>query len=276
MKTLQELRKEKGTLVVAHRGSSAGNIPCNTMAAFDVAIRDGADMIEMDLFRNVDGNIFIFHTGKEPSHIDRHVNIESLSTKEILSLKRCNSDLIETSIGIERFEDVLEHLKDRVYLNLDRAVQLMDSVIPIVERMGMKEQILLKSDPSEKSLKIIEEFAPDYAYMPIFMEKPENWELIKNMNINCVGAELVFSTEDSILASDSYLEEMHKEEMLLWGNSLVYNSKVPLAAGHNDDRSVVGDPDGGWGWLVNKGFDLIQTDWAGHCIRYLEEKGFRK
>ena len=109
MKTLQELRKEKGTLVVADRGSSAGNIPCNTMAAFDVAIRDGADMIEMDLFRNVDGNIFIFHTGKEPSHIDRHVNIESLSTKEILSLKRCNSDLIETSIGIERFEDVLEH-----------------------------------------------------------------------------------------------------------------------------------------------------------------------
>lgn len=276
MKTLQELRKEKGVLVVAHRGSATGNIPCNTMAAFDVAVRDGADMIEMGLFRNVDGDIFIFHTGKEPSHIDRHVNIETLTTKEIMALKRCNGDLIETSIGVERFEDVLEHLKGKVYLNLDRAIDIMDSVIPIVERMGMREQILLKSDPSETSLKKIETFAPDYAYMPIFMEKPKNWDLIKKMNIHCVGAELVFSTEDSVLASDEYLEKMRQDGMLLWGNSLVYSSKIPLAAGHSDDRSVVGDPDGGWGWLAEKGFDLIQTDWARHCISYLKEKGYRK
>lgn len=207
MRTLQELREEKGTLVVAHRGSAGGNIPCNTMAAFDVAIRDGADMIEMDLFRNIDGDIFIFHTGKEPSHIDRHINIETLTTREILELKRCNGDLIETFIGIERFEDVLEHLKGRVYLNLDRAINIMDSVIPIVERMNMRDHILLKSDPSEASLKKIEKFAPEYAYMPIFMEEPHNWDLIKKMNIHCIGAELVFSTENSILSSDSYLKK---------------------------------------------------------------------
>lgn len=276
MKTLEELRKEKGTLVVAHRGSSAGNIPCNTMAAFDIAVRDGADVIELDLFRNVDGEIFIFHTGKEPSHIDRHVHIESLTTKEILGLRRCNSDLIETFIGVERFEDVLEHMRGKAVLNLDRCIDILDSVIPVVERLGMKNQILLKSDPSEASLKKIEAFAPDYAYMPIFMEEEQGWDRIEAMNIHCIGAELVFSTEASMLASDEYIEKMHRRGKLLWGNAIVYSSKVPLAAGHSDDRSVMGDPDGGWGWLADKGFDMIQTDWTSHCVRYLTEKKYRK
>ena len=36
MKSLGELRKEKGVLVAAHRGTSGGNIPPNTIAAFDL------------------------------------------------------------------------------------------------------------------------------------------------------------------------------------------------------------------------------------------------
>jgi len=48
------------TLVIAHRGASA-EAPENTMAAFDLAARQGADMIELDVLRSADGVLVVFH-----------------------------------------------------------------------------------------------------------------------------------------------------------------------------------------------------------------------
>ena len=104
------------------------------------------------------------------------------------------------------------------------------------------------------------------------MEEDTASEKIEQMNIHYVGAELVFDREDAPIVQDSYLEMMHKKNRLLWANSLVYSSRVPLAAGHSDDLSLMEDPDKGWGWLVEKGFDIIQTDWTSHLVHYLREK----
>lgn len=62
----------------------------------------------------------------------------------------------------------------------------------------------------------------------------------------------------------------------LWGNAILYSARVPLAAGHSDDVSLTDDPAKGWGWLADKGFDIIQTDWTKHCVDYLKENNYRK
>jgi glycerophosphoryl diester phosphodiesterase len=48
------------TLVIAHRGAS-GNAPENTIAAFELARIEGADMIELDVQPVRDGTLFVFH-----------------------------------------------------------------------------------------------------------------------------------------------------------------------------------------------------------------------
>ena len=48
------------------------------------------------------------------------------------------------------------------------------------------------------------------------------------------------------------------------------NGNFYLAGGHDDDASVLGHPEQGWGWLMDRGFDIIQTDWVLHCRRYLD------
>lgn len=48
------------TLVIAHRGASA-YAPENTMAAFELAARMGADMCELDVQPTADGQLAIFH-----------------------------------------------------------------------------------------------------------------------------------------------------------------------------------------------------------------------
>jgi glycerophosphoryl diester phosphodiesterase len=47
-------------LVIAHRGASA-YAPENTLPAFELAARQGADMIELDVQRSADGVLVIFH-----------------------------------------------------------------------------------------------------------------------------------------------------------------------------------------------------------------------
>jgi glycerophosphoryl diester phosphodiesterase len=47
-------------LVIAHRGASA-YAPENTIAAFELAVRQGADMIELDVQRSADGVLVVFH-----------------------------------------------------------------------------------------------------------------------------------------------------------------------------------------------------------------------
>src|SRR6266540_1107931 len=48
------------TLVIAHRGASA-YAPENTLPAFELAVRQGADMIELDVLRSADGMLVVFH-----------------------------------------------------------------------------------------------------------------------------------------------------------------------------------------------------------------------
>lgn len=269
MNILKQLKESKKILIAAHRGCSGVNIPCNTIDAFKIAIKGGADIVEMDLFKSADGKIFIFHTGKEPYLLNKHIDLTQMTSHEIATLRLVNADFNETDYGICTFDSVLEELKDKCIINIDRAAEIIPDVMKIVRRHKAESQILLKTNPEEKYINIIKNVCPDIMYMPIYFNKDEHTEKLITSGINMVGAELVFDKETDPIASTSYIEEMHNKGMILWGNGVVYNTKVLLAAGHNDDISMTTDPDLGWGWLISHGFDIIQTDWTYQLNYYI-------
>lgn len=273
MKNTLHLYNNDNVQIVAHRGAAGSNIPCNTIPAFDIALKGGASILEMDLFKSTDGKIFIFHTGKEPYQLNKNIDLTKLDSEEIKKLRLINVDFNPTQWGINSFDDILEHFKGRCILNLDRIGDCISDVIKVVERHNMKDQVLLKHAPIPSVLKIIEDVAPDYMFMPIYMEEDNASEIIEKMNINYIGAELVFKTEESSVIQPEYIESMKKRGKTLWGNAVLYNYKIPLSAGHTDDVSMIDDPDKGWGWLVDHGFDIIQTDWTYQCCKYLKDRG---
>ena len=273
MRNTLHLYNNDNVQIVAHRGAAGSNIPCNTIPAFDIALKGGASILEMDLFKSTDGKIFIFHTGKEPYQLNKNIDLTKLDSEEIKKLRLINVDFNPTQWGINSFDDILEHFKGRCILNLDRIGDCIPDVIKVVERHNMKDQVLLKHAPIPSVLKIIEDVAPDYMFMPIYMEEDNASEIIEKMNINYIGAELVFKTEESSVIQPEYIESMKKRGKTLWGNAVLYNYKVPLSAGHTDDVSMIDDPDKGWGWLVDHGFDIIQTDWTYQCCKYLKDRG---
>ena len=276
MKNTLRLFSNDTVQVAAHRGTSGANIPCNTIPAFDIALKGGASILEMDLFKSADGEIFIFHTGKEPYQLNKDIDLTQLNSNEIRQLSLINVDFNATHWGINTFDEVLEHFKGRCILNLDRIGTCIPDVIKVVERHNMREQILLKNEPIPGILKIIEELAHDYMFMPIYMEEDTASEMIERMNINYIGAELVFKTEQSPVVQPEYIEKMKRNGKTLWGNAVLYNYMIPLSAGHTDDVSLIETPDKGWGWLVDHGFDIIQTDWTYQCCKYLKDRGVNR
>lgn len=270
---LRQTAKEK-VILVAHRGVAGGNIPCNTITSYETALKQGADMIEIDVTMSKDGKLYIFHPGMERAHLNADCHIEDMWSDQVNQLRFVNQDNTPTQFGLNTLDEVLEQFKGRCYINCDKFWEHPKEIAERIRAHGMMEQILVKTSPSKELFDVIETYAPDVQYMVIVKHDAEavHHELLKR-NINYMGQELLFETEDSPLCSPEYLAQLRRDNILSWANAIVYSYKAVLAAGHSDDTALSEDMEKGWGWLARRGFDFVQTDWPIMVKMYLEQQG---
>lgn len=260
-------------VIVAHRGAAGGNIPCNTLPAYEAALLQGADMLETDVSCTADGQLVIFHPGMEREHLGVDGRIEQMSWAEVSKLRYLNGDRTPTELGLMTFEELLKRFKGRCYINVDKFWNNPEAIYRAIKEQDMIDQVLVKSELSDRVLDVLEQVAPELPFMPIVREEHPRHEELMGRNINYVGAEVLFSGDDSVLASPTFIDRMHRDGKLVWVNSIVYNYKAVLAGGHSDDSALTVSREHGWGWLGERGFDLIQTDWPMMLIDYLRATG---
>ena len=258
--------------IAAHRGSCGGNIPPNTIAAYDAALYQGAEILEADIARSSDGVFYMFHTGSgnEEFYLGIDCAFENLTSKDLDNLYLNNEFRKATQYRLDRFDDILTRFKGRGIFNLDRAWEYWEELIPLIKSHGMEDQVLLKSPCEAEWIQKAKKLPPQYAYMPIISENIDTfYELGGDSIPGYCGAELVFSSEESPVISRRTVEVLHKSKKLAWGNGIRFSREKNLNAGHGDDVSITGDPDSGWGWLIDQGFDIIQTDWVQSLSNYI-------
>jgi len=107
-------------IIVAHRGVAGGNIPCNTRASYEIALKQGADMLETDVSRTGDGTLVIFHPKMERIHLRTDKNIPESTDEEVAQMRFCNYDSSPTQFGLMRFDEILDAYNGRCYLNIDK------------------------------------------------------------------------------------------------------------------------------------------------------------
>jgi glycerophosphoryl diester phosphodiesterase len=133
------------TLVIAHRGASA-DAPENTVAAFELAIEQNADMIETDLHLASCGRIPLYHDDE----IGR-VRVGALSLEQIRAkLPAC-----------PELEDVLDRFGARIPFNLElKGVYpgLVQRVLDAVRARGLLARTLFSSfePPALRELRALE------------------------------------------------------------------------------------------------------------------------
>lgn len=262
-------------LIAAHRGTAGGNIPCNTMAAYAAALHQGADIVEIDVAVSADRQLYVFHPGMEPAHLRSNRYIKDMQSEEVEQLFFVNQDGVKTVHRISKLDDVLELLKNRCIVNVDKYWTAIPEITDCIRRHGMVDQVIVKTSPDEKWFDIIEEVAPDFPYMPILNATDTVTEQLLKRNINFIGAEVLFKNEIEQTGTPEYIEAMHQRNLLLWANAIVYDYRAQLTAGHSDDEAIVGNMDDSWGWLADRGFDIIQTDWTLPMREYFKTKGIK-
>lgn len=267
---LAQVRAQKKVLIAAHRGTWGGNIIQNTIPAYENALRNGADMIEVDVARSTDGEFFAFHTGQEPGLLRINRKLSEMSSAEIRQCKLRNCTQDEVLEPINRLDDILEHFKGRCLINIDRSWWYWEETIRQLLRHNMQEQLILKSAPLPHLLETLEQCGNGLMYMPIVRD-PQQLPALEGRNLNQVGMEIIFESEDSPLISPEFLDSLHSRGQYAWVNALTLDDVKKLSAGHDDDTALLRDMDQGWGWLLDRGFDVIQTDWPWLLREYRDQ-----
>ena len=267
-KSIFENSREK-TLLCAHRGVSGANVPCNSMAAFKAAVMSGADMIELDVAKSLDGKFFVFHPGMENAHLRKKKLISLMNSEKVEKLRFVNQDDCPTDYGVNTLEEILDYLRGKCYINVDKYWTDIPGITKCIRKCGVEKQVVVKTAIKGRYISQLIESAPDLMFMPIVRYKDEITDDLLKKGINCIGAEVLFEKDDEPVASPEYIESMHKKRLIVFANAIVYNKNDVIAAGHSDDNSFLISPDYGWGWLAERGFDIIQTDFCSLAAAYL-------
>jgi glycerophosphoryl diester phosphodiesterase len=102
-----------GGEIVGHRGA-AGVAPENTLPSFEAAIAAGADRVELDVRRTLDGHAVVFHDATpdrfHPPAAGRAVNRHALA--EMRSIRVGGA-------AVPSFDELLEAVHGRVLLNVE-------------------------------------------------------------------------------------------------------------------------------------------------------------
>lgn len=96
------------TLVIAHRGAHNRHIRENTLESFQRAIDIGADMIECDVRRTLDGRLVIFHDRQTGGH-----RLDGITYRELNRLAG------RQGFRVPELQDLLEIARGRIRLDIE-------------------------------------------------------------------------------------------------------------------------------------------------------------
>lgn len=137
--------------IIAHRGASA-HAPENTLAAFELALAQGADAIELDAKLSADGHAVVIHDATVDRTTDGHGRVRELPLAELRRLD-AGAFMAGEFRGekVPTLEEVFDLLGSRMYINVELTNyntprdHLVESVCMLVKKFGLQKRILFSS-----------------------------------------------------------------------------------------------------------------------------------
>ena len=265
--------------VAMHRGDWR-NFPENSKGAILSAIRLGADIVELDVHMTKDGRFVLNHDRS----LDRTTTGKGLvrdhTLREIKALKMRDRDGKPTDYDVLTLEEALALTRGKIIVNIDKFGKNPREILDAVDAVGALREVLVKAAmPIGKAKKA---FGPYWA-------KVESGELlfmpiVKPRNDEAKGDGALFREYLSANPRVATMYEMCFDDPVdvpnavkvvpadarIWVNTL-WDS---LSARHSDRAALI-DPEANWGWWVDNGATMIQSDYVAELIVWLTQKGRR-
>lgn len=197
MTSLSELHDSEKLLLTAHRGASFDDAE-NTTAAFDHAVRSGADFIEFDLRMSSDGIPVVLH---DPT-IDRTSNGHGKPEEHTFSeLRKFNFSFwhhgmrhetpLYPEMPIPSFEEILKQFRGKACMNIQVYADPagLDEICRLYLKYGMQDQGYLTIESMETANQV-RKYSPEIeiCLTPGWHDraKPENLKLCREFGCRFV------------------------------------------------------------------------------------------
>jgi glycerophosphoryl diester phosphodiesterase len=138
-------------VIFAHRGASA-YAPENTLAAFELALTQNADGIELDVKLSSDGQPVVIHDPLVDRTTGSHGRVRDLPLRELRALD-AGSFFSEKFQGekIPTLEEVFDAVGKRTFINVELTNyttprdQLVETVCKLVKKCGLQNHVMFSS-----------------------------------------------------------------------------------------------------------------------------------
>ncbi len=258
--------------IVAHRGAWRG-APENSLAAIERAITVGANIVEIDIRKSADGELFVMHDDTLLRMAGIDVDAETLTMAELQAIALREDDggdhRAASDQRIPTLKQVLEITRGRIFADLDLKDRgLFSEVAACAREMGAASYVDLKTRVmTREELGWVR--AQDIEGVPFMaMAKFTAAEFDDTMallsEISPFMCEMRFDHIDTIVNNR---QRFRDAGMALWINTLDQTGSGEW----RDDKALI-DPDSIWGRLMNAGISVFQTDRPQELKAYIEAR----
>ena len=237
-------------VIIAHRGSHS-NVPENTLAAYEKAIKEGADYVEIDLRSTKDGHLVIMHDESVTKMTGKKALVKDLSYSEIKDLKiKSANEKDTTTYRIPDFASALNLCKGRINIYLDFKDADVATAYRLIKEAGMQNSVVVYLNKEEQYGQW-KKVAP---HIPLMASLPEK---MNDIQLNNFLDKVHLNVVDNAYNADE-LTLMHKRKIEVW-----------LDVQSKDEGPAT------WEQALKQGADGLQTDHPEKLIKYLENRGIR-
>src|SRR5215210_3020763 len=138
-------------VIFAHRGASV-HAPENTLSAFELALTQNADAIELDVKLSADGRSVVIHDSTVDRTTGSHGRVKDLSFAQLRALDAGGffSEKYRRE-KIPSLEEVFETVGKRTFINVELTNYstprdaLVETVCALVKKCGLQEHVMFSS-----------------------------------------------------------------------------------------------------------------------------------
>ncbi len=256
-------------MVAAHRGDWR-NAPENSLRAVQNCITMGVDIVEIDIRLTRDGQLVVLHDKTLDRTTTGQGAVSDKTLKQLKKLRLKNGYGLATDHPIPTLEEVLRVARGKVLIYLDKSEGLFPRAFALAQRTGTARQVLFYGHAPPEQIRLLHQQAhPKPHYLPKLDERTPNRSAYILGFLNQVKAPALivsFSQEESDLVP--LMRTLRQKGLRVWVSPLW----PELCGGHTDDRAV-DQPDRHWGWLIQRGANILCTDRPAALLAYLRDHG---
>ena len=243
-------------MICAHRGLETDRLPENSLATIQRSIELGMDIVEIDVNKTKDGKLILMHDQTLDRTTTGSGKVSDMTLSEIKSLYLKDDNGNITEERVPTFEEVLSLVKGEILIQVDKWRGLTNDILPMLQQYECLQQSIFRSTTYYDQVKpIFGDYMEHIIFIPVIPAGRDDADILLDdylLNVpDMPVVSIVFSEVNNPLLNK--IPEL-KKKYRIWFNAIQDKD----CAGHGDKLAVT-EPENSFGWLIDKGANIIFT-----------------